>query len=410
VIPYRHQEALMRARFFLPVLIASLVSCTDAPTSAPSPLPGGDAVANADAVKLREANAAVYWSEVIRNMVAANRSTAAFAVRAYAIVSVAQYNAAISAEHHKVKKTQPSVRAAIGAASAVTLSYLYPTQASALEHILAAFLAAPASPGENHTDRAAGDAIGRAVAQQIVTRAQGDRFFAPGTLPVPVGPGLWFSDAPPVGALWGQAKTFLVLSSSQFRPPAPPAFGSAEFNAALAEVRHISDTRTAQQDSIAKFWDGPLGTPAPAGYWNEAAARLAVRYRLRDREAAHVFALMHMVGYDGLVSSHEAKYFYWLLRPTMADPAITLSIPLPNFPSYPSNHAVISGGMARVLGGMFPAEKARLDALAEEAALSRVLGGIHYRFDADAGLVLGRAIAVWALAHDVNGHEPFVLP
>lgn len=117
-----------------------------------------------------------------------------------------------------------------------------------------------------------------------------------------------------------------------------------------------------------------------------------------------------MVGYDGLVSSHEAKFFYWLLRPTMADPAITLSIPLPNFPSYPSNHAVISGGMARVLGAMFPAEKARLDALAEEAALSRVLGGIHYRFDADAGLTLGRAIATWALAHDVNGHEPFALP
>jgi hypothetical protein len=38
-----------------------------------------------------------------------------------------------------------------------------------------------------------------------------------------------------------------------------------------------------------------------------------------------------------------------------------------------------------------------------------VLGGIHYRFDGDAGLVLGRAVADWAIAHDVRGHEAFVL-
>ena len=93
----------------------------------------------------------------------------------------------------------------------------------------------------------------------------------------------------------------------------------------------------------------------------------------------------------------------------MADPLITLSIPLPNFPSYPSNHAAVSAAMARVLGHAFPAERTRLDALADEAALSRVLGGIHYRFDGEAGLVLGRQIAAWALANDVRGHEPFVL-
>ena len=50
---------------------------------------------------------------------------------------------------------------------------------------------------------------------------------------------------------------------------------------------------------------------------------------------------------------------------------------------------------------------AGLDALAEDAALSRVRGGIHYRFDGDAGIELGRQVAAFALQNDVKGHEPF---
>jgi membrane-associated phospholipid phosphatase len=134
-----------------------------------------------------------------------------------------------------------------------------------------------------------------------------------------------------------------------------------------------------------------------------------VKYHLNERRTAHLMALMNMVSFDAVVASHEAKYFYWLLRPSQADAAITLPIGLPNFPSYPSNHAAISAGMARVLGATFPAEKARLDALALDAALSRVVGGIHYRFDGDAGVQLGRRVAAWALELDAKGHRPFPL-
>jgi DNA-binding Lrp family transcriptional regulator len=65
--------------------------------------------------------------------------------------------------------------------------------------------------------------------------------------------------------------------------------------------------------------------------------------------------------------------------------------------------------MMKILGTSFPSERERLDSLAEEAAISRVYAGIHYRFDSEVGLALGRTVAGWALAHDVNGHEPFVL-
>jgi len=131
-------------------------------------------------------------------------------------------------------------------------------------------------------------------------------------------------------------------------------------------VRHMSDTRTPEQEASAKFWNLPAGTHQPPGYWNEEATTLSVRYRLDERKTAHTLALLNMVAYDAIVASHEAKYFYWLIRPSQADAGIVLPIGLPNFPSYPSNHATISAGMARVLGARFPSESGRLDALAEE--------------------------------------------
>jgi membrane-associated phospholipid phosphatase len=200
-----------------------------------------------------------------------------------------------------------------------------------------------------------------------------------------------------------------MTSGAQFRPAPPPAFGSPQFSDALAEVRKISDTRTEEQKQIAIFWNLPAGTHQPPGYWNAEAATLALRYRLNERDAAHTMALMNMTSYDAVVASHEAKYHYWLVRPSQADAGIVLPIGLPNFPSYPSNHASISAAMARVLGDRFPSEARRLDDLADQAALSRVYGGIHYRFDGEAGLSLGRTVAAWALAHDVNGHQPFDL-
>ena len=207
--------------------------------------------------------------------------------------------------------------------------------------------------------------------------------------------------------MWGQAKTYFLLSGDQFRPPPPPAFGSPEFLAALAEVRRIADTRTTEQDRVAKFWaaNGP-------GYYYGQATTLAVKYRRTERETAHL-ALMNMTAFDCVVASHDTKFFYWLLRPIMADPLIKLAIPMPNFPSYASNHAVISAGMMRVLGTSFPPEAERLDSLAEEAALSRIYAGIHYRFDSDndeayrVSAILGRTIGRYALNHDAVGHNAF---
>jgi membrane-associated phospholipid phosphatase len=100
-----------------------------------------------------------------------------------------------------------------------------------------------------------------------------------------------------------------------------------------------------------------------------------------------------MAAFDALIACNDAKYTYWLLRPTQADPGIKLAIGLPNFPSYPSNHACISAAEAGVIAAYVPGERERLRALATEAAISRVFGGIHYRFDGVAGLELGDRVA-----------------
>jgi membrane-associated phospholipid phosphatase len=118
---------------------------------------------------------------------------------------------------------------------------------------------------------------------------------------------------------------------------------------------------------------------------------------------------MNMAAMDAFIASHDAKYTYWMIRPPQADPGIVPDIPLPNHPSYPSNHASVTGSSMAVLAALFPSDANYLNGLADQAAISRIYGGIHYRFDMDAGLALGRRVASYALEHDMDGHKAYAL-
>jgi hypothetical protein len=396
----------VQVRKLLPFLLVATVTisgCRDDSIPTTAVIAGPEKVNSQGAVKFWESGSSVYWNGVARSLVVKYRSSPFAAIRGYALVSHAQYNAVLAAERVNGSMS-PSPTAATARASAITLAYLYPAEASNLENLVATQLASEDWPGDRNTDLAEGEVIGRAIGEQIVADARTDRFFAPWTGTVPTGPGLWFSTstppAPPIGPMFGSARTYFLTSGDQFRPPPPPAFGSAEYAAALAEVRLVSDTRTAAQTANAQFWALEAGTVTPPGFWNIEASKLVVSYHLTERDAAHVLALMNMTGFDAIVACHDAKYAYWFIRPTQADPLITLAVGLPNFPSYPSNHACISGAQTTVLGAFFPAEKTRLDAMAEQAAVSRLDGGLHYRFDNDTGLTLGRNVADLALSLD----------
>jgi methionine-rich copper-binding protein CopC len=168
-------------------------------------------------------------------------------------------------------------------------------------------------------------------------------------------------------------------------------------------VREISDHRTDQQLLIASYWaDGP-GTSTPPGHWCALAGDLILQRGLDESSAANLMGLMGATMMDAGIACWDCKFAYWLVRPYQADRSITTPIGQPNFPSYNSGHATFSGAASEILAHAFPDIAGQVRSQADEAALSRLYGGIHYRFDNDSGLVLGRAIAAAALADDADG-------
>ena len=361
--------------------------CSD---SATNPLPSAptDVV-----VATGQVPASVKWVEVTKGAIGRITMSQNASWRVMAYVTLAQHVAA-EREAESLDGIVASSRGAIAGASAAVLAYLFPADIPSFESLVAA--EGDSLPSEERAAYLAGVALGRGVGAKAVARARDDRFGAVWTGSVPTGPGLWFSSSapplPPLLPLMGEMRPFHMKSGRQFRPGPPPAFGSPAFLQAVAEVRGFSDTRTPVQDSLAKYWAAPTGS-LTAGLWNTIIAEHILRAQLDERAAARTLALVNTAGTDGLIACHDAKYQYWLLRPSQADPGINLAIGLPNHPSYPSNHSCISGAVAYVMGDLFPAERARYSALAVEASMSRLYGGIHYRFDMDSGLGIGRKVS-----------------
>ncbi len=400
----------------VPVVLA-LLACSD-PLNSPRPRISASEARTPEASTMGPGNATVRWNAIARTQTRTHVMSQQAGVRMFAYLSLAEYNAAVAArqserdgDHASATRGDegPSVSAAIDGASAVVLASFFPDQASYFDTQVAQ---ASAADADDDADFAAGEALGRAVGATVLASAATDGFTASvAGVVIPVCPGCWLSapGVPPIFPLLGQMRPFFLHTGSQFRPGPPPAFGSPPNLAALAEVRHFSDTRTHEQDSIAKFWAKPAGYGVIQAYTNQIATDEITKFHLDEQRAAHVLALMGKAAMDAFIASHDAKYTYWFIRPTQADPGIVLAIPLPNHPSYPSNHACVTGASMAALAAFFPRDADYLNGLADQAGISRIWGGIHYRFDMDVGLALGRTITRYAIAHDVHGHEAYAL-
>jgi PAP2 superfamily len=351
------------------------------------------------------------WQQTARDLVAGASYNPLQAAHAYPLVGVAQYQAVQQAEaaiNGQGRVRLESDRGAVAGASVVVLSSLFPTKAQMLEDLVAT--QANAGPGDTHPAFIAGEAIGRAVGTAMVTRAQSDGFSVVANPAPPVGPGFWTTNAPGLPVAGGQfagiARWFLT-SANQFRPGPPPAFGSDAFNAALAEIRQISDTLTTEQSRIAAFWALNPGTPTASGFWLDYASQRIVEHGLSERDATHVFALLSATMEDATVGCWDAKLTYWLVRPWKADTGIIplASVGKPNHPSYPSGHSCVSSSAGAVIASFFPERATELNAMVVEAGLSRMYGGIHYRFDCETGQALGRNVAAFAIAADQHGQS-----
>ena len=368
--------------------------CADRPTESLRP-----SAPQRDAVKFWEATATTRWNQRATDLVTqrppANAQAAVSRILTY--LSLAQYRAVLAAEAGKVKSMHPSVSAAVGGASAAVLKSFFPLDATTIEGQLAGDLASPGWPGEKNDDAAAGVTIGRAVGAEVLAMAATDNYFVSNPGAPPVGPGYWVSaPAAIVRGLYG-TRPFFLTAANQLRPAAPPVFGSPAFLTALAEIRAISDTRTAEQLAIAQFYNWASGA-FTMGNLNLIADRIIVDHHRTEREAARILTFANAASFDAQIACFDAKFAYWFIRPSQADPAITLPIGLPNHPSYPSGHSCITSAFTTVLMGEFPSERPGLQEIMTNAGLSRMYGGIHYRFDIEAGQAIGRGAAALALA------------
>ena len=350
------------------------------------------------------------WQEQARTLAGMANMSPLAAARVYAALSVAQYRAvtdAIASDQGGSstngvgaggRAALEAQRGAVAGASAQVLSFFFPTAAVALEQRV--MTEANAGPGDVHPQFTRGLALGRTAGNVLVERAKTDGFTVPWTGTVPTGPGKWIANGAPAGATFGGVKPYLMTSGSQFRAPAPPAWGSAAFQTDLAEIKTLEVNRTAAQRDIALYWNFPTGTFTPPGYWNLVTANYIDARKLDERGATHAFALTSAAMMDGLIGCWDSKYFYWVIRPSQADPSITLTFGLPNHPSYPSGHSCVSSAAATVLTYLFPDRGAEVSGWLTEAGLSRMYAGIHYRFDIDAGKNLGVAVGQLAISID----------
>jgi PAP2 superfamily len=336
-----------------------------------------------------EQSAVAPWIELELSAIRSHSTNPPRASRALAHVSRAMYLAALDGG-------QARDEAVAGAASTV-LVHFYPDEAGRIDALARRL----ADVNGLAFDR------GRLVGRLQIARAESDGSDAVWTGSAPSGPGYWVPTPPgfvypPLEPLAGTWLTWNLQDGSQFLPGAPPRYGSRDFFAELREVYEVSQTLTAKQRRIADYWADGAGTVTPPGHWNRIALDDLGAARLSTVRASQLFAALNTAQADAFIACWDAKYAYWTLRPVTAirrliDSTWLSYIATPPFPAYVSGHSTTSAAASTVLAALFPDRAGKLGAMAEEAAVSRLYAGIHFRSDNDAGLELGRRVGAVAV-------------
>ncbi len=194
----------------------------------------------------------------------------------------------------------------------------------------------------------------------------------------------------------GSWQTWLLESGDQLRlDPPPNRFDTRDELAVLAEL-------AAQRDAAALAQVHYWNAGAPSYRWNEIATAHGIDQGILLM-AYRMLALMNVAIYDATVAAWDTKYTYHRRRPSEFRhggfaSSLSTVIPNPSSPSYLDEHAVAAGAASTVLGYLFPEDADHFATLAEEAARSRLLAGVAYPSDVEAGLVLGRQVGDLAVA------------
>lgn len=402
-------------------------------------------LAGTGATPIARADEVTDWNTIMQSTVAAGNANAQ--ARAAAIVQLAVYEAvnAIVGENQPYlgaveAPAWASSEAAAVAAAHKTLVAQFSANAAGLDLLRASSLASiPDGPAKD-----AGIQVGEEAAAAILLLRGSDGASGAGSTPYTpeVLPGNW-QPAPPAFAAasqpgWGNVTPFAMESGSQFRLPPPPPINSGKYAHDFNEVKKVgrvdSPFRPQDRTDVARFF----AVTSPVQAWNSAARQMSASQGKTLSENARIFALLNMAIFDASVAAYDSKYHYIFWRPltaiwggefdnnkwTEADGSWFPLINTPPFPSYPSAHATLSTAARTVLERVFGKKDIELTLsntrlpgvvlhytswrqICDDIDDARVYGGIHFRFEQDAGSHQGLDVARYILDTQllpVNGH------
>ena len=370
-----------------------------------------DAKAKAWLAHWTQEDATGIWNKEARQLIVKYRLNPLRASRALTLMHITMqdgYTRAGAAKLDAVGKN-----AALHAAASHMLSHLFPLESPGRLEALgeSALSALTSSQPKQRASITRGAEIGQSIARIAIQRSVGDganETWDARTRPAPK-EGLWRTTPPmdsshPQEPLAGEWRTWVLRNGGEIQPPPPPPFGSEVLLTAAKEVWEINRKLTAEQKRIAEYWHLDQGTVTPPGLWNIKAREFLDKQPLAEAARVKMFAMLNAAMLDAAIAGWKAKYTWWTQRPITVirdnfDPSFQPPLITPTHPSYVSGHATVSGAAAEVLKYYFPKESKRINAWAEEAAVSRLYGGIHYRFDNEAGLALGRQVGLLTVAH-----------
>jgi hypothetical protein len=378
------------------------------------------------------------WNAIMQETVA---STDPFLqVRSAAITQIAVFEAvnAIVREYkpycgHIAAPPGASPEAAAIAAAHSALVALHPGSTSDLDALRAKSLAA-IPDGQAKND---GIAVGEAAANAILALRADDGSsavvpYTPGTTP-----GDWQPTPPDFVPAFrpgmGQVATFGIENGTQFRLDPPPALHTDKYARDYNEVKRLGDANSTERPQdrtdVARFY----GVTDVIPTHNPAARQVSEAQGRTLSENARIFALLNMAMFDAAIAVFETKYFYNLWRPVTAiragdqdgnprtdpDPNwLPLVVTLP-FPAYPSGHAGIGAAARRVLEELLGADGHSITLtnlllpgvalhytswkqITDDIDEARIYGGVHYRFDQEAGARQGRQAGRYILRHELR--------
>lgn len=280
------------------------------------------------------------------------------------------------------------------------------------------------------------EAYGRSIAQHIWLWSESDggnpvdNMGFPRAYTTSKEPGHWLPTSKivqqqaPLLPNWGTNRPFAMPAGATCGLPPPPAYSDDPASDYMKQAQEVYDTTahlTDEQKKIARFWsDDPMLSPTPPGHWIALVLTLIAKDNLDGPHAADALARTGITVADAFIGCWSVKMHYDFIRPVtvikaLIDPKWEPLLITPPFPEYPSGHSTQSGAAATVLAAIFGADYAFGDptheedgiaarqfpnfwAAAEEAAMSRLYGGIHFRAAIEQGLQQGKCIAAYTVA------------